>query len=33
MPCTTHMHMDGRTVSREIVSCACGADDGGTHAH
>ena len=26
MPCTTHMHMDGRTVSREIVSCACGGD-------
>jgi hydrogenase large subunit len=32
MPCTTHMHMDGgRTVSREIVSCACGAE--GPHAH
>ncbi len=31
MPCTTHMHMDGRTVSREIVSCACGAD--GPHTH
>src|SRR5918997_1520962 len=32
MPCTTHMHMDGgRTVSREIVSCACGAE--GPHTH
>ncbi len=31
MPCTTHMHMDGRTVSREIVSCACGADE--VHDH
>ncbi len=32
MPCTTHMHMDGRTVSREIVSCACGSDQPG-HQH
>jgi len=32
MPCTTHMHTgNGRTVSRDIVSCACGAE--GTHAH
>ncbi len=32
MPCTTHMHMgNGRTVSRDIVSCACGAE--GNHAH
>jgi len=31
MPCTTHMHMDGRTVSREIISCACGADE--VHEH
>jgi hydrogenase large subunit len=32
MPCTTHLHMDGRTISREIVSCACGAD-GDDHEH
>jgi hydrogenase large subunit len=32
MPCTTHMHTgNGRTVSRDIVSCACGAE--GNHAH
>jgi hydrogenase large subunit len=31
MPCTTHIHMDDRTISREIISCACGAD--GPHEH
>ncbi|MDQ6749492.1 MAG: nickel-dependent hydrogenase large subunit, partial [Actinomycetota bacterium] len=32
MPCTTHMHTgEGRTVSREIVTCACGAE--GDHDH
>jgi hydrogenase large subunit len=32
MPCTTHMHTGpGRTISREIVSCTCGAD--GPHTH
>ena len=32
MPCTTHLHTgNGRTISREIVSCACGAD--GPHTH
>jgi hydrogenase large subunit len=31
MPCTTHMHTDDRTITREIISCACGSD--GPHAH
>ncbi len=31
MPCTTHIHTDDRTISREIVSCACGAT--GDHEH
>ena len=32
MPCTTHMHTgNGRIVSREIVSCACGSE--GPHTH
>jgi hydrogenase large subunit len=31
MPCTTHMHADDRTITREIISCACGAD--GPHEH
>ncbi len=31
MPCTTHIHTDDRTISREIVTCACGAE--GTHEH
>src|SRR5919199_69544 len=32
MPCTTHLHTgNGRTVSREIVTCACGAE--GDHQH
>jgi hypothetical protein len=25
------MHTDDRTITREIISCACGAD--GPHAH
>ncbi|HWC87923.1 MAG TPA: nickel-dependent hydrogenase large subunit [Solirubrobacteraceae bacterium] len=32
MPCTTHIHTDDRTISREIITCACGADDG-DHQH
>jgi hydrogenase large subunit len=32
MPCTTHIHTDDRTISREIITCACGADDG-DHKH
>jgi hydrogenase large subunit len=31
MPCTTHLHMDDRTISREIISCACGSE--GPHEH
>ncbi len=31
MPCTTHLHMDDRTISREIISCACGSE--GPHTH
>ncbi len=31
MPCTTHLHMDDRTITREIISCACGSD--GPHDH
>jgi len=31
MPCTTHLHMDDRTITREIISCACGSD--GPHSH
>ncbi len=32
MPCTTHVHTgNGRIISREIVSCACGAE--GSHEH
>ncbi|MEJ7715161.1 MAG: nickel-dependent hydrogenase large subunit [Thermoleophilaceae bacterium] len=31
MPCTTHIHTDDRTISREIVTCACGAE--GSHEH
>ncbi len=31
MPCTTHIHTDERTISREVVTCACGAE--GNHAH
>ena len=32
MPCTTHIHTDDRTISREIISCACGSDDD-NHTH
>jgi hydrogenase large subunit len=32
MPCTTHIHTDDRTISREIVTCACGAE-GDDHEH
>ncbi|MDP8908952.1 MAG: nickel-dependent hydrogenase large subunit [Chloroflexota bacterium] len=32
MPCTTHVYTGkGRVISREIISCACGAD--GPHTH
>ncbi len=31
MPCTTHLHMDDRTITREIISCACGSE--GPHEH
>ena len=31
MPCTTHIHTDHRTISREVVTCACGAE--GDHGH
>jgi hydrogenase large subunit len=27
MPCTTHIHTDDRVISREVTTCACGADD------
>jgi len=27
MPCTTHIHAGKRVISREINTCACGADD------
>ena len=33
MPCTTHIHADNRTISRDIITCACGADDSTTHKH
>jgi hydrogenase large subunit len=32
MPCTTHIHTEGRVISREVVTCACGVDDD-EHAH
>ena len=32
MPCTTHIHTDDRVISRDVVTCACGADDDG-HSH
>jgi hydrogenase large subunit len=32
MPCTTHVHTgNGRIITREVVSCACGAE--GSHEH
>ncbi len=27
MPCTTHIHTDQGVISREVNTCACGADD------
>ena len=27
MPCTTHIHSEGGVITREINTCACGADD------
>jgi hydrogenase large subunit len=27
MPCTTHIHTEGRVISRDVVTCACGVDD------
>jgi hydrogenase large subunit len=27
MPCTTHIHSEGGVVTREVNTCACGADD------
>ena len=33
MPCTTHIHTDDRTISREIITCACGAEDDHEHEH
>jgi hydrogenase large subunit len=32
MPCTTHIHTEGRVISRDVVTCACGVDDDG-HEH
>jgi hydrogenase large subunit len=32
MPCTTHIHTDDRVITREVITCACGADDDG-HEH
>ena len=28
MPCTTHIHTDAGVITREVNTCACGADDG-----
>ncbi len=33
MPCTTHIYAGDRVISREINTCACGADDEHEHAH
>jgi hydrogenase large subunit len=27
MPCTTHVHTDHGVITREVNTCACGADD------
>ena len=27
MPCTTHIHSEGGVITREVNTCACGADD------
>jgi hydrogenase large subunit len=31
MPCTTHIHTGGGTITREVVTCACGVDDEHDH--
>ena len=31
MPCTTHIHTGAGTLTREVVTCACGADDDHDH--
>ena len=31
MPCTTHIHAGSRVISRDVVTCACGADDDHQH--
>jgi hydrogenase large subunit len=31
MPCTTHIHTEGRVISRDVVTCACGLDDDHEH--
>ena len=31
MPCTTHIETGGRVISRDVVTCACGADDDDHH--
>ena len=33
MPCTTHIHTDDRVITREVITCACGVDDGSDHNH
>ncbi len=33
MPCTTHIHTgDGRVISRDVVTCACGVDEEHEHS-
>jgi hydrogenase large subunit len=27
MPCTTHIHVEDRVISRDVVTCACGVED------
>jgi len=31
MPCTTHIHTGSGTIQREVVTCACGADEEHDH--
>ena len=31
MPCTTHIHTGAGTLTREVVTCACGVDDDHDH--
>jgi hydrogenase large subunit len=31
MPCTTHIHTEGRVISRDVVTCACGLDEDHEH--